>query len=113
MPDEANCIILGDAGINYTNDEQDIYLKNKIATLNRTYYLVRGNHEMRPENISTMRWDFDPKVNGEVYFEEAYPNIRYFKDGGEYNINGYSVLVIGGAYSVDKYWRVLMDYQKI
>lgn len=106
VPDGANCIILGDAGINYTNDEQDIYLKNKIATLNRTYYLVRGNHEMRPENIPTMRWDFDPKVNGEVYFEEAYPKIRYFKDGGEYNINGYSVLVIGGAYSVDKYWRL-------
>lgn len=33
-------------------------------------------------------------------------NIRYFMDGGEYNINGHSVLTIGGAYSVDKYWRL-------
>lgn len=106
VPDGANCIILGDAGINYSLDEQDLQLKKKIAALDRTYYLVRGNHEERPENIATMRWDFDPKVQGEVYLEDAYPNIRYFKDGGEYNINGYSVLVIGGAYSVDKYWRL-------
>lgn len=106
VPDGANCIILGDAGINYTCDEQDVYLKNKIAALNRTYYLVRGNHEMRPDHLPNLITEFDSNVQGEIMLEPQYPNIRYFIDGGEYNINGYSVLVIGGAYSVDKYWRL-------
>jgi 3-oxoacid CoA-transferase subunit A len=46
-----------------------------------------------------------PQSTG-VMIEPEYPNIRYFIDGGNYIINGYSVLVIGGAYSVDKYYRL-------
>ena len=32
--------------------------------------------------------------------------IRYFVDGETYNLQGYKTLVIGGAYSVDKYYRL-------
>lgn len=43
---------------------------------------------------------------GMVYVEEQYPNILFAKDGEIYNFNGKSVIVIGGAYSVDKYYRL-------
>ena len=38
------------------------------------------------------------------------PWLRFFQDGGEYNINGHSVLTLGGAYSVDKCYRKMMGY---
>ena len=44
---------------------------------------------------------------GTVYIEDNYPNLIFAKDGEIYNIDGYSVLVIGGAYSVDKEYRLL------
>lgn len=49
---------------------------------------------------------FDAAVHGEVYIEPEFDYLRYFKDGGEYCINGRSVIVLGGAYSVDKWWRI-------
>ena len=45
-------------------------------------------------------------VDGCIYFEKKYPHIRYFIDGEVYIINNRSVLVLGGAYSVDKYYRL-------
>lgn len=38
--------------------------------------------------------------------EEQYPNILFAKDGEIYNFNGKKVMPIGGAYSVDKYYRI-------
>ena len=35
----------------------------------------------------------------------------FAKDGEIYDFNGKSVLVIGGAYSVDKYYRLMRGYQ--
>lgn len=40
--------------------------------------------------------------NGIVYYEEEYPNILFAKDG----VNNKSVLVIGGAYSINKEYRI-------
>jgi 3-oxoacid CoA-transferase subunit A len=48
----------------------------------------------------------DINVDNFVWLEEAYPNIRYFVDGNVYNINGKNALVIGGAYSIDKWYRL-------
>lgn len=48
--------------------------------------------------------------NGIVYYEEKYPNILFAKDGEVYNFNNHKVLVIGGAYSVDKYLRLTYGY---
>lgn len=106
-PDNA-IIILGDAGINYYLRDWDDRLKDEITTNSACrWYVVRGNHEARPQDVSApyeLVWDWD--VTGEVYIDEQYPNIRFFKDFGEYRINGYRVAVIGGAYSVDKWWRL-------
>lgn len=105
-PEETAVIILGDAGINFYLNKTDKREKEKIQKSGFTVYCVRGNHEERPENIPGMEIIYDTRIHGEVYFEEEYPNILYFKDGGNYIINGLRVLVIGGAYSVDKFYRL-------
>ena len=101
-------IILGDAGINYYLRDLDDRLKKEISENSKCmWYIVRGNHEARPQDVSVpyeIIWD--PWVSGQVYVQEEYPNIRFFLDFGEYFINGSHVAVIGGAYSVDKWWRL-------
>lgn len=102
---ELGVIILGDAGLNFYLNKTDKKHKKMLNNMGVKVYCVRGNHEERPENL---KYDdiYDPNVHGEVYYDPDFDNINYFIDGGEYQIGGYSVLVIGGAYSVDKYWRL-------
>ena len=71
-------------------------------------FCIHGNHEERPENIRSYKTK--KFHNGIVYYEEEYPNILFAKDAEIYDFNGYSVLVIGGAYSVDKEYRLMMGY---
>ena len=105
-PKETAIIILGDAGFNFYLSQTDDKLKKEVNDLGYTIYCVRGNHEARPQDIPEMLEVFDPEVNGYVYLQNSYPYIRYFKDYGIYNINGYNVGIIGGAYSVDKWYRL-------
>lgn len=100
-------IILGDAGLNWTLDESDSHMKNFLKKrYNFRIYCVRGNHEARPQNVEGMKLVYDEDVQGEVYMEDKWPNIRYFKDWGVYSIGQFKAAVIGGAYSVDKYYRL-------
>lgn len=101
-------IVLGDAGINYYANEKDYMLKNSLLQYPITFFCIHGNHEERPENIKTYK---TKKFHeGIVYYEEDYPNILFAKDGEVYNFNNHQVLVIGGAYSVDKYFRKAHGY---
>lgn len=102
-------IVLGDAGINYYKNNEDIKLKNYLNSLNLKLFCVRGNHEERPENISTYK--VVDMFDGKVYLEDDYPNLIFAKDGEVYNIDGLSILVIGGAYSVDKDYRLMHGYK--
>lgn len=111
LPQNIGIIILGDAGLNFYLDSREQKFKKKINHLGYQIYCVYGNHEERPENISTMKLVWDKEVKGEVYVEEKYPNIKYFKMFGEYQISRYNIAVIGGAYSVDKEFRQLMNWQ--
>ena len=110
-PNATAVIILGDAGCNYYKNKKDDRTKQALLDTNMTFYLVRGNHEDRPENITGMISVYDEEVQGEVFMEEAFPAIKYLKDGCIYVINGHKTLVIGGAYSVDKWYRLGMGYQ--
>lgn len=108
-PQEARdiVIVLGDAGFNYSGDEADAAAKAVLHRYgNRTQYLcIHGNHEMRPQNIPTYHeheWH-----GGTVFVEDAYPNLLFAKDGEVYNIDGKRCLVIGGAYSIDKEYRLM------
>ena len=99
-------ILLGDVGTNYYGDERDNVLKDDLAKRkNLTFYCLRGNHEMRPKdyNIPIV---LNEDVIQDVYQEEEYPTINYLIDGKMYDFNGYEVLAIGGAYSVDKFYRL-------
>lgn len=105
-PEETMIVILGDTGLNFWLNNTDKKYKKLLNAMNYHIYCVRGNHEQRPELIKSMVLVNDENVNNVVYMEEAFPNIRYFVDGKIYNLLGYKCLVIGGAYSVDKWYRL-------
>ena len=97
-------IILGDAGINYHGESLDARWKHKLNELPLTLFCIHGNHEIRPESISNyeeIEWN-----GGFVYNEIKYPFLLFAKDGEVYNLDGKQYIVIGGAYSVDKYFRL-------
>ena len=98
-------IVLGDAGVNYFLNEEDVKLKSDLKKYKCTFFFIRGNHEERPENIRNYK--ISKMFDGKVYVEKDYPYLVFAKDGEIYNINNKSTLVIGGAYSVDKYHRLL------
>ena len=100
-------IILGDAGLNYTLNKDDYDTKKALCNnYPFTFYCIRGNHEARPGEYLGMKLISDENVGGPVWIEEEFPRIRYFCEWGKYVIDGLNTLVIGGAYSVDKYYRL-------
>lgn len=105
-PEETAIIILGDAGINWNLDHTDQEVKHYLSSLGYRFYLVRGNHEERPENISNIHIWYDKEVGNRIYIEDEFPSIRYLIDGADYNFNDHYTLVLGGAYSVDKEYRI-------
>ena len=102
-------IILGDAGINYNGGWRDIHKKQRLAKLPITLFCIHGNHEMRPAALDGYR--LIPWNGGMVYQEECFPNLLFAKDGEIYRLGGKDVLVVGGAYSVDKEYRLRMGYR--
>lgn len=131
-------ILLGDAGLNYFFNERDDKLKEKLGSYPFTYFVIRGNHEERPSNCmekSPDKWTVEEFWGGKVYVEKEYPYIKYAEDGPEiYHIpyveipaclrdddeygniehedlvSTYRTLVLPGAYSVDKQYRLAMGY---
>jgi len=103
-------ILLGDVGANYFLNKRDDYFKEKISRLPFTLFCIRGNHEERPTNLAKKYptdWHQEVFCENLVWIENKYPKILYALDeGGEYNINGKSTLVIPGAYSIDKDYRI-------
>lgn len=104
--ENAAVIVLGDAGFNFYLNKTDKKLKEKVNNLGVRVYCVRGNHEQRPELVENMTLAFDIETENTVYMEQDYPNILYFRDGATYLLNGYRTLILGGAYSVDKWYRL-------
>ena len=102
-------IVLGDAGINYYLNEEDIRYKEYLKKFKLRLFCIRGNHEERPENIKTYK-----EINlfaGIMYQEKNYPNLLFFKDSEIYTILNKKVLVIGGAFSVNKDLMIERGYK--
>lgn len=103
-------ICLGDFGAQYYFDHRDRSFKKNLSKYPFKYFAIRGNHEERAENRAAVEPDLWEEVEcfgNTCLREKAFPNIYYAKDSGDiYNINGRRTLVIPGAYSVDKFYRI-------
>ena len=109
-PEELGIIALGDFGLNFYLNKTDEKKKAFLNARGYTFYLVRGNHELRPSMLENSKLVYDAEIHGKIYFEEEYPNIRYLIDGAYYYFGKYKCLILGGAYSVDKEYRLLNHY---
>lgn len=80
-------------------EERDIYVdKQSGRSFERTNYLALRNTILRKGDVLV--------VKSIDRFGRNYPNILFAIDGEVYDFNGNSCIVIGGAYSVDKYYRL-------
>ncbi|MBS1507021.1 MAG: metallophosphoesterase [Bacteroidetes bacterium] len=93
---DSQLVQVGDFGFGFfgskEREDQSIKTLNKTLTAsNNLLYVIRGNHD-------------DPS-----YFEkwQKIGNIRIVPDYSVLELNGYSVLLIGGAISIDRTSRVL------
>ena len=101
-------IILGDAGINFSGLRYDRLKKELLEELPITIFAIHGNHEQRPYTIDSYKereWN-----GGIVYYEEDFPSILFAKDGEIFNLGGLQTIVMGGAYSIDKTYRLAYGY---
>ena len=90
-------VLLGDVGINYTGRTRDRLMKQELSRMKPTFFCIHGNQEKE--------WH-----GGRVLYEEDFPKILFPVDGEIFDIEGKQCLVIGGAYSVDKFYRLRMGY---
>lgn len=97
-------ITLGDVGANYHGNADDMFCKHNLNHLKPTVLCIHGNHEIRPQNIATYK--LKEWCGGSVWYEDEYPHLLFAKDAEIYCIEGLRHLVIGGAYSVDKHFRL-------
>ena len=110
-PDKTDTLILlGDSGANFFGDFHDRNFKEKLGRYGFTYFIIRGNHDMRAEDCAAAlphEWHTETYFGNTVRVENKYPYIKYALDQvAVYQINGQKTLVIPGAYSVDKYYRI-------
>lgn len=108
-------IILGDAGLNFFLNKSDDNLKQQLGKYKCNYFIIRGNHEERPSNLlikdKDANWHIGEQWGNLIFYEEKYPYIKYAMDSPTvYYINNYKTLVIPGAYSVDKEYRLKMGW---
>lgn len=98
-------IILGDAGFNYYGGKRDQRVKQRMAEMRITIFSIHGNHEMRPGKIPS--YHLQQWHGGMVFVEDAYPSLLFAVDGEVFDMGGLQTIAIGGAYSVDKYYRLM------
>lgn len=98
------CVILGDAGFNFYGSQTDRAQKKAVDALGVPVLCVHGNHEMRP--ASTGLYELRDWRGGRVWVEPEFEHLLFAKDGEIYDFDGKSAVVIGGAYSVDVFYRL-------
>lgn len=113
-PDAEWIICLGDVGLNYygkdSNGEQ--YIKKVASEIPAKLFCIHGNHERRPsrEDGYQIVEVEEGSIQGFMWWNSDYPNQYFAVDSCEYMINTSTgekrALVCGGAYSVDKYYRL-------
>ena len=92
--DLKNCaiIVAGDFGVGFDDvikeDRKMNHLNNRLKKYNSTIFAVRGNHD-------------DPNYfNGELDINKEY--VKFVNDYSVLEINGWNILCVGGATSIDR-----------
>ena len=101
-------ICLGDTGFDYFNDERDAQIKDKADRMGITLLCSRGNHDRNPASLPS--YHLIPWRGGEVYCDDRWPSILFARDGSVFDLDGRATVAIGGAYSVDKAYRLAKGY---
>lgn len=101
-------IILGDAGFNYYSGSRDAKVKKQANAFPIRLLCIHGNHEIRPQNIPSYKETVF--CGGRVLYEPEYPDLLFAIDGEVYELDGFRCIAIGGAYSVDKFYRLEKGY---
>lgn len=102
-------VLLGDVGANYYLNRRDDKLKAALDTyIEATILCIHGNHEERPWNVEG--YVLETWNGGLVYKQPQYPKLLFACDGEVFKLAGFDCLVLGGAYSVDKHYRLAAGY---
>lgn len=106
-------ICAGDVGLEYGNEymvrkyaKNEKKMKKMMQNSGYIWIIMRGNHDncYYKDHVGQEGW---VDVDHTLLYEAEFPHIFYIKDeGGVYMIEGLSFLMIPGAYSVDKYYRL-------
>ena len=106
-------ICLGDVGLNYygKDDPRELSIKTIAADVPINLFCIHGNHERRPSRKDGYKTkEISGDICGKVWYDPQYPNQYFAIDGEVYEILAdrevLNCLVCGGAYSVDKYYRL-------
>lgn len=107
-------ICLGDVGLNYygAKSKKEVAIKNEATELPIKMFCIHGNHERRPSSEDGYQEVevTDGAIRGPMLWNSEYPNQYFAIDGTIYVIQTsertLNALVCGGAYSVDKYYRL-------
>lgn len=107
-------IVLGDNGVNYWGPHKDKKLKNYLASLPISFFMIKGNHDQRP-SLKSYFGDVGghPLLQGTYLIEQDYPSLFFARMYGQYsflvNNQWKQAYVLGGAYSADKWYRLEMQ----
>lgn len=87
-------------------------MKKYLESLPISFVLVKGNHDQRPSHkLCDECHVVDPCISGSFLVDKEFPSILYPQMFGSYKILGKPSFIIGGAYSVDKWYRLQMYEQ--
>lgn len=102
-------VLLGDVGANYYLGKRDDRMKKALDQyIEATILCIHGNHEERPWNVEG--YVLETWNGGLIYKQPQYPKLLFACDGEVFRLAGFDCLVLGGAYSVDKYYRLASGY---
>ena len=66
----------------------------------------RQSHVAAPLGMEVPGYDLTEWRGGQAWVQQEYPNLLFAEDGEIYEFDGKKAIAIGGAYSVDKFYRI-------
>lgn len=107
VPHNSLIVVLGELCVNYWLDSRDSDRKKFLSQLPYVFLALHGNHEARPWEVEGYKLELVKYDDNQAYAytQAKYPNIHLLIDGHAI-IKGKKILILGGAYSVDKDYRL-------